>query len=28
VSTMFALLGRTAIYSGKEANWKDEFGEV
>lgn len=24
-STMIALLGRAAIYSGKEATWKEEF---
>ena len=28
VSTMFALLGRSAIYTGKEVTWKSEFGDV
>lgn len=28
ISTLFAILGRTAIYSGREATWKGEFGEV
>jgi myo-inositol 2-dehydrogenase / D-chiro-inositol 1-dehydrogenase len=27
ISTMFALLGRAAIYSGKEVTWKGEFGD-
>jgi hypothetical protein len=26
LSTMIALLGRAALYSGKEATWKGEFG--
>jgi len=28
VSTLFAILGRTAIYQNREATWKGEFGEV
>jgi predicted dehydrogenase len=28
ISTLFAILGRTAIYNNREAVWKDEFGEV
>ena len=28
ISTMFALLGRSAIYSGKEVTWQGEFGEA
>ncbi len=28
ISTLFAILGRTAIYSGREATWKGEFGDV
>lgn len=28
ISTLFAILGRTAIYNGREATWKGEFGEV
>jgi myo-inositol 2-dehydrogenase/D-chiro-inositol 1-dehydrogenase len=28
VSTMFALLGRTAIYNNREATWKGEFGGI
>jgi myo-inositol 2-dehydrogenase / D-chiro-inositol 1-dehydrogenase len=28
VSTLFALLGRTAIYSNREATWKGEFGAI
>lgn len=28
ISTMFALLGRSAIYTGKEVTWKSEFGDV
>jgi myo-inositol 2-dehydrogenase/D-chiro-inositol 1-dehydrogenase len=28
ISTLFAILGRTAIYTGREALWKAEFGDV
>jgi predicted dehydrogenase len=28
ISTLFAVLGRTAIYQKREATWKGEFGEV
>jgi hypothetical protein len=28
ISTCFALLGRAAIYTGKEATWKGEFGDL
>ena len=28
ISTLFAILGRTAIYENREATWKAEFGEV
>lgn len=28
ISTLFALLGRSAIYSGKETTWKSEFGDI
>jgi myo-inositol 2-dehydrogenase/D-chiro-inositol 1-dehydrogenase len=28
VSTLFAILGRTAIYENREVTWKGEFGEV
>ncbi|MEJ7605680.1 MAG: Gfo/Idh/MocA family oxidoreductase [Bryobacteraceae bacterium] len=28
ISTLFAILGRTALYAGKEATWKGEFGNV
>ena len=28
ISTLFAILGRTAIYNKREAVWKAEFGEV
>jgi myo-inositol 2-dehydrogenase / D-chiro-inositol 1-dehydrogenase len=28
ISTLFAILGRTAIYNNREATWKDEFGDV
>jgi len=28
ISTLFAILGRTAIYQNREAVWKQEFGEV
>ncbi|HYL78425.1 MAG TPA: Gfo/Idh/MocA family oxidoreductase [Bryobacteraceae bacterium] len=28
ISTLFAILGRTAIYQNREATWKGEFGEV
>ena len=28
ISTLFAILGRTAIYTQREATWKDEFGDV
>ena len=28
ISTLFAILGRTALYNKREAVWKDEFGEV
>ncbi len=27
LSTMIAILGRTALYSGREATWKGEFGD-
>jgi len=26
LSTMIAFLGRAAVYSGREATWKGEFG--
>ncbi len=28
LSTLFAILGRTAIYTNREATWKGEFGDV
>src|ERR1039457_390443 len=28
VSTLFAILGRTAIYENREAVWKNEFGDI
>jgi hypothetical protein len=28
ISTLFAILGRTAIYTQREAVWKQEFGDV
>lgn len=28
ISTLFAILGRTAIYEKREATWKGEFGEM
>ena len=28
VSTLFAILGRTAIYENREVSWKSEFGEI
>jgi myo-inositol 2-dehydrogenase/D-chiro-inositol 1-dehydrogenase len=28
ISTLFAILGRTALYEKREAVWKDEFGDV
>jgi len=28
VSTLFAILGRTAIYNNREATWKGEFGDI
>jgi hypothetical protein len=28
ISTLFAILGRTAIYNNREATWKGEFGDV
>jgi len=28
ISTLFAILGRTALYTGREATWKGEFGEI
>ena len=28
ISTLFAILGRTALYTGKEAVWKKLFGDV
>jgi len=28
ISTLFAILGRTAIYEKREATWKGEFGDV
>ncbi|MGI8745058.1 MAG: Gfo/Idh/MocA family protein [Bryobacteraceae bacterium] len=28
ISTLFAILGRTAIYEKREATWKGEFGEL
>ena len=28
ISTLFAILGRTALYQKREAVWKDEFGDV
>lgn len=28
ISTLFAILGRTALYNGREATWKGEFGNV
>ena len=28
ISTLFALLGRTAIYNNREATWKGEFGSI
>jgi hypothetical protein len=28
ISTLFAILGRTALYNGKEATWTGEFGNI
>ena len=28
ISTLFAILGRTAIYNKRQATWKGEFGEI
>lgn len=28
ISTLFAILGRTAIYQNREVTWKGEFGDV
>ena len=28
ISTLFAILGRTAIYNNREAAWKGEFGDI
>ncbi|HEY6391367.1 MAG TPA: Gfo/Idh/MocA family oxidoreductase [Bryobacteraceae bacterium] len=28
ISTLFAILGRTAIYQNREATWKAEFGDI
>jgi hypothetical protein len=28
ISTLFAILGRTALYEKREVVWKDEFGDV
>lgn len=28
ISTLFAILGRTAIYQNREATWKTEFGDI
>ena len=28
ISTLFAILGRTAIYEKREAKWKGEFGAI
>jgi hypothetical protein len=28
ISTLFAILGRTAIYEKREATWKGEFGNI
>jgi len=28
ISTLFAILGRTAIYEKREATWKGEFGAL
>jgi myo-inositol 2-dehydrogenase/D-chiro-inositol 1-dehydrogenase len=28
ISTLFAILGRTAIYQNREATWKGEFGDI
>lgn len=28
ISTLFAILGRTAIYNKREATWKGEFGDI
>jgi predicted dehydrogenase len=28
ISTLFAILGRTALYSNREASWKAEFGSI
>ncbi len=28
ISTLFAILGRTAIYENREATWKGEFGDI
>ena len=28
ISTLFAFLGRTAVYNGREATWKGEFGSI
>lgn len=28
VSTLFAILGRTAIYQNREVTWKGEFGDI
>ena len=28
ISTLFAILGRTAVYEKREATWKGEFGNI
>jgi len=28
ISTLFAILGRTAVYQNREATWKGEFGDI
>jgi len=28
ISTLFAILGRSAIYQNREATWKGEFGDI
>jgi hypothetical protein len=28
ISTLFAILGRTALYKGREVTWKGEFGAI
>ena len=28
IGTLFAILGRTAIYGKREATWKGEFGDI